>query len=56
MLFQARRALGDFGVPIAIFIMVLIDYLIQETYTEVYTLPKLINVLTATSIRGRKII
>jgi len=30
-----RRALGDFGVPIAIAIMVAVDYSIAETYTEV---------------------
>ena len=30
-----RRTIGDFGVPIAIFIMVLIDYLLKDVYTEV---------------------
>lgn len=35
-----RRALGDFGVPIAIFLMVLLDYLISDTYTDKLTMPK----------------
>ncbi|KAI4900321.1 hypothetical protein NFI96_028607 [Prochilodus magdalenae] len=29
-----RRVIGDFGVPIAIFIMVLVDYSIQDTFTQ----------------------
>lgn len=33
--FQARRVIGDFAVPIAIFIMVLLDYFLKDTYTEV---------------------
>ncbi|KAB7506472.1 Band 3 anion transport protein [Armadillidium nasatum] len=35
-----RRALGDFGVPIAIFLMVLLDYLMSDTYTDKLTMPK----------------
>uniref|UniRef100_T1INN8 Anion exchange protein n=1 Tax=Strigamia maritima TaxID=126957 RepID=T1INN8_STRMM len=35
----ARRALGDFGVPIAIIIMVTLDYLIHETYTQKLQVP-----------------
>jgi hypothetical protein len=35
ILLQVRRAIGDFGIPIAIMIMVLIDYLINDTFTEV---------------------
>ncbi|KAL7637478.1 UNVERIFIED_CONTAM: hypothetical protein RMT77_012206 [Armadillidium vulgare] len=35
-----RRALGDFGVPIAIFLMVLLDYLIQDTYTDKLSMPE----------------
>ena len=35
----ARRALGDFGIPIAILIMVLIDFLIHDTYTEKLDVP-----------------
>ncbi|XP_034254186.1 anion exchange protein 2 isoform X2 [Thrips palmi] len=36
---SARRALGDFGVPIAIIAMVLLDYLIPGTYTEKLKVP-----------------
>lgn len=32
---QFRRIIGDFGVPIAILIMVLVDYCINDTYTQV---------------------
>lgn len=32
---QVRRVIGDFGVPIAILIMVLVDYSIKDTYTQV---------------------
>ncbi|XP_072318285.1 anion exchange protein 2-like [Eucyclogobius newberryi] len=32
---QVRRTIGDFGVPISIFIMVLLDYTIKDTYTQV---------------------
>lgn len=32
---QVRRVIGDFGVPIAILMMVLVDYSIQDTYTQV---------------------
>ncbi|GFU39400.1 anion exchange protein 2 [Nephila pilipes] len=37
---SARRALGDFGVPIGLFIMVLIDYVIPNTYTEKLSVPE----------------
>lgn len=33
--FQLRRIIGDFGVPIAILIMVLVDYGVEDTYTQV---------------------
>ncbi|XP_042242077.1 band 3 anion transport protein-like isoform X2 [Homarus americanus] len=36
---SVRRALGDFGVPISIVLMVLLDYLIQDTYTDKLTMP-----------------
>ena len=36
---QARRAIGDFGVPIAIFVMVIVDVLIKSTYTEKLDVP-----------------
>ena len=32
---QARRALGDFGVVIAMLLMVLLDFSIKSTYTQV---------------------
>ncbi len=35
----ARRALGDFGVPLAIVIMVAIDLLFSDTYTEKLNVP-----------------
>ena len=31
---QIRRALGDFGVPIAIVIMVMLDFFIDDTFTQ----------------------
>lgn len=37
---NARRALGDFGVPIAIAIFVLISYLVPEVYTEKLRVPE----------------
>ncbi|XP_026462200.1 anion exchange protein 2-like [Ctenocephalides felis] len=37
---NARRALGDFGVPIAIVIMVTIDYLVPGTYTDKLSVPE----------------
>uniref|UniRef100_A0A182P114 Anion exchange protein n=1 Tax=Anopheles epiroticus TaxID=199890 RepID=A0A182P114_9DIPT len=35
-----RRALGDFGVPIAIAIFVLVDYMIPQVYTEKLKVPE----------------
>lgn len=32
---QLRRIIGDFGVPIAILIMVLVDYSVEDAYTQV---------------------
>uniref|UniRef100_A0A8C5FZN0 Anion exchange protein n=1 Tax=Gouania willdenowi TaxID=441366 RepID=A0A8C5FZN0_GOUWI len=32
---KLRRLIGDFGVPIAIFIMVMVDYSVEDTYTQV---------------------
>ncbi|XP_045909938.1 anion exchange protein 2b [Micropterus dolomieu] len=34
-----RRIIGDFGVPIAILIMVLVDYSIKDTYTQKLSVP-----------------
>ncbi|XP_022213729.2 anion exchange protein 3 isoform X5 [Drosophila obscura] len=36
---NARRALGDFGVPISIAIFVLVDYLVPSVYTEKLVVP-----------------
>ncbi|XP_038153833.1 anion exchange protein 2b isoform X2 [Cyprinodon tularosa] len=35
-----RRVIGDFGVPIAILVMVLVDYSIEDTYTQKLSVPK----------------
>ncbi|CAG5906626.1 unnamed protein product [Menidia menidia] len=37
---NVRRLLGDFGVPIAIFLMVVVDYNIEDTYTQKLVVPK----------------
>lgn len=31
---KARRIIGDFGIPISILVMVLVDYSITDTYTQ----------------------
>ncbi|XP_026548630.1 anion exchange protein 2-like, partial [Notechis scutatus] len=36
---RVRRVIGDFGVPIAILLMVLVDSSIQDTYTQVGAVP-----------------
>ncbi|CAB1349555.1 unnamed protein product, partial [Coregonus sp. 'balchen'] len=36
---KLRRIIGDFGVPIAILIMVLVDYSISDTYTQKLSVP-----------------
>lgn len=36
---KIRRLIGDFGVPIAIFLMVVIDYNINDTYTQKLVVP-----------------
>ena len=43
-----RRALGDFGVPIAIVTMVLLDLLVQDTYTEKLKVPEGLQVILGT--------
>lgn len=35
LVLQARRIIGDFGIPISILVMVLVDYTITDTYTQV---------------------
>ncbi|XP_041672398.1 solute carrier family 4 member 1b (Diego blood group) [Cheilinus undulatus] len=37
---KIRRLIGDFGVPISIFLMVLVDYSIEDTYTQKLVVPK----------------
>ena len=50
-LFQPRKALGDFGVPIAIVIMVVLDMFIEETFTEKLKVPTGVQV-TLPEVRG----
>uniref|UniRef100_A0A3Q2EG23 Anion exchange protein n=1 Tax=Cyprinodon variegatus TaxID=28743 RepID=A0A3Q2EG23_CYPVA len=37
---NVRRLIGDFGVPIAIFLMIVADYNIEDTYTQKLVVPK----------------
>ncbi|KAL3053442.1 hypothetical protein OYC64_005890 [Pagothenia borchgrevinki] len=46
-----RRLIGDFGVPIAIFFMIAIDYSIADAYTQKLVVPKGIEV-TNPKVRG----
>ncbi|XP_070709125.1 anion exchange protein 2b isoform X2 [Pempheris klunzingeri] len=46
-----RRIIGDFGVPIAILIMVLVDYSIDDTYTQKLSVPHGLSV-TSPDKRG----
>ncbi|XP_051496262.1 band 3 anion transport protein isoform X2 [Apus apus] len=48
---KVRRLIGDFGVPISIFIMALVDFLIKDTYTQKLNVPKGLEV-TNGSARG----
>ncbi|NXD18518.1 B3A2 protein, partial [Nothocercus nigrocapillus] len=48
---RIRRLIGDFGVPIAILVMVLVDYSIQDTYTQKLSVPSGFSV-TAPEKRG----
>ncbi|NWR80457.1 B3AT protein, partial [Centropus unirufus] len=48
---KARRLIGDFGVPISIFVMALVDFLIKDTYTQKLKVPKGLEV-TNSSARG----
>ncbi|XP_073720000.1 anion exchange protein 2b isoform X1 [Misgurnus anguillicaudatus] len=41
---RLRRIIGDFGVPIAILIMVLVDYSIRDTYTQKLSVPRGLSV------------
>ncbi|XP_053198678.1 LOW QUALITY PROTEIN: anion exchange protein 2b [Scomber japonicus] len=48
---RLRRIIGDFGVPIAILIMVLVDYSISDTFTQKLSVPRGFSV-TSPSKRG----
>ncbi|KAM4533815.1 anion exchange protein 2b isoform 2-T8 [Odontesthes bonariensis] len=48
---RLRRIIGDFGVPIAILIMVLVDYSLEDTYTQKLSVPRGFSV-TSPSKRG----
>ncbi|XP_076123161.1 solute carrier family 4 member 1b (Diego blood group) isoform X1 [Alosa pseudoharengus] len=37
---KLRRLMGDFGVPIAIFLMIMVDINIEDTYTQKLVVPK----------------
>ncbi|XP_068613995.1 band 3 anion exchange protein-like [Brachionichthys hirsutus] len=37
---KIRRLIGDFGVPISIFLMIVVDYGIQDAYTQKLVVPK----------------
>ncbi|MBN3323528.1 B3A2 protein, partial [Atractosteus spatula] len=41
---KIRRIIGDFGVPISIFIMVAVDFSISDTYTQKLSVPKGLSV------------
>ncbi|XP_031705775.1 anion exchange protein 2b isoform X2 [Anarrhichthys ocellatus] len=43
---RLRRIIGDFGVPIAILIMVLVDYSIDDTFTQKLSVPRGFSVTT----------
>ncbi|KAK7877642.1 hypothetical protein WMY93_031654 [Mugilogobius chulae] len=43
-LFPDRRTIGDFGVPISIFIMVLVDFSLKDTYTQKLSVPSGVSV------------
>ncbi|NXX82397.1 B3AT protein, partial [Urocolius indicus] len=51
LLGRAWHLIGDFGVPISIFIMALIDFFIKDTYTQKLNVPKGLEV-TNSSARG----
>ncbi|NXL03260.1 B3AT protein, partial [Mesembrinibis cayennensis] len=48
---KIRRLIGDFGVPISIFVMALADFFIKDTYTQKLAVPKGLQV-TNSSARG----
>ncbi|NXQ35101.1 B3AT protein, partial [Alaudala cheleensis] len=46
---KVRRLIGDFGVPISIFIMALADFFIKDTYTQKLSVPKGLQVTNSTA-------
>uniref|UniRef100_A0A8C3PW14 Anion exchange protein n=1 Tax=Chrysolophus pictus TaxID=9089 RepID=A0A8C3PW14_CHRPC len=46
---KIRRLIGDFGVPISIFIMALADFFIKDTYTQKLKVPKGLEVTNKTA-------
>ncbi|KAM8944704.1 band 3 anion transport protein [Lycaon pictus] len=48
---KLRRVIGDFGVPISILIMVMVDFFITDTYTQRLSVPRGLSVSNA-SARG----
>ncbi|XP_075378778.1 band 3 anion transport protein [Mycteria americana] len=44
-----RRLIGDFGVPISIFIMTLADFFIKDTYTQKLNVPRGLEVTNASA-------
>ncbi|NWR65891.1 B3AT protein, partial [Bucorvus abyssinicus] len=46
---RVRRLIGDFGVPISIFIMSLADFFIEDTYTQKLNVPKGLQVTNSTA-------
>ncbi|KAF6097172.1 solute carrier family 4 member 1 (Diego blood group) [Phyllostomus discolor] len=48
---KLRRVIGDFGVPISILIMVIVDYFIKDTYTQKLNVPSGLKVSNS-SARG----
>ncbi|NXJ39217.1 B3AT protein, partial [Ciconia maguari] len=44
-----RRLIGDFGVPISIFIMTLADFFVKDTYTQKLNVPKGLEVTNASA-------
>ncbi|XP_064329575.1 band 3 anion transport protein [Phalacrocorax carbo] len=48
---RARRLIGDFGVPISILVMALVDFSIEDTYTQKLKVPEGLDV-TNSSARG----
>ncbi|XP_070416443.1 band 3 anion transport protein [Equus przewalskii] len=48
---KLRRIIGDFGIPISALIMIMVDFLIQDTYTQKLSVPEGFSV-SNTSFRG----